>query len=206
MKMNVKALVQLNAIAVGLLGGCCPVDAAAANPVGSCQYAGSSGQVGVGFQGATYLTPSCWEAEGDVDGGGLLTSDNIDFASATLGLSVEFFTNQENDTGEPVCNWEAGMVVPLTSNCLSLIATGTEAFIAAAGYQATSGTLAPTGSLTIVAWPAAYGDLLSITFSFDAELLYTPALNSGGAGDAGLLPISGAAASESTGPVESDDE
>jgi hypothetical protein len=53
-----------------------------------------------------------------------------------------------------------------------------------------------------VAWPEAYGDTLSISFSFDAQLLYTPALNAGGAGDAGLLPISGTAASESSGPVE----
>jgi hypothetical protein len=197
-------LATILALGAALHGGCCPVDTAGVNPggVGTCPYAGSSGQVSVGFQGATYTTPTCWQAAGNADGGGLLASDNIAFASATLGLSVEFYTNQENDTADPPCPWKTGMTVPLTSNCLSLIATGTGTFIAAAGYQATSGALAPTGSLTLVAWPEAYGDTLSISFSFDAQLLYTPALNAGGAGDAGLLPISGTAASESSGPVE----
>ncbi len=180
------------------------MDTAGVNPggVGTCPFTASTEQVAVLFQGSTYLTPTCWHAAGDADGGGLLVSDNVDFASATLGLSVEFFTNQENDTADPVCTWQTGMIVPLTSNCLSLTATGTGAFIAAAGYQATSQGLTPTGSLTLEAWPVAYGDQLSISFSLDAALLYTPALNAGGVGDAGLLPISGSATGDSTGPVE----
>ena len=193
-------LATILALGSALVGGCCPVDAANVGAA-ACPFPGSTGQVGVVFQGQTYLTPSCWQAAGDVDGGGLIDSDNIAFASATLGLSVEFFTNQQNDTANPPCPWETGMIVPLTSNCLSLTATGTGAFIASAGYQAASGGVTPTGSLTLVAWPAAFGDVLSISFSLDAELLYTPALNAGDVGDAGLLPISGTAASKSTGPV-----
>lgn len=181
----------------------CGVDAAGVNPggVGSCPYAGSSGQVGVVFQGQSYLTPTCWQAAGSADGGGLIESDNIAFASATLGLQVVLFTNQQNDTADPACSWQTGMTVPLTSNCLSLIATGTGTFIASAGYQATSGTLTPTGSLTLVAFPAAYGDELSISFSPDATVLYTPALD-GATGDAGLLPISGTALAFSGGAVQ----
>lgn len=193
-------LVTILALGAALLEACCPVDDANVG-AGACPFPGSTGQVGVVFQGATYLTPTCWQAAGNADGGGLIDSDNIAFASATLGVSVEFFTNQQDDTADPACPWQTGMTVPLSSNCLSLTATGTGAFIAAAGYQATSGTLAPTGSLTIVAWPASYGDALSISFSPDAQLLYTPALNAGGAGDAGLLQISGSAAGVSTGPV-----
>jgi hypothetical protein len=188
------------ALLAGGLGGCCPVYAPPG--AGSCGYAGSSGNVTVLFQGQTYSTPICWQAAGEADGGGLLESDNIAFGQAPLGLSVLFFTNQENDTADPVCDWETGTTVPLSSNCLSLIATGTDTFIASAGYQAVSGALVPTGSLTVGAWPQATGQPLSISFSADAQLLYTPALNAGEAGDAGLVPISGTASGESTGPVE----
>jgi hypothetical protein len=184
------------------LGACCPVDGAP-DP-GTCSFPGSSGVVTVTYEGEGYGTPTCWEAAGGAGQEGLIESDNIAFGGAALDLAVVFYANQQNEVTQAACPWQAGMTVPLSSNCLSVTATGTSAFIATAGDQAAAGTLVPTGTLTLEAWPGDAGGPLSISFSPDAQLLYLPALN-GTTGDAGLLPISGTATGVSIGPVSAGD-
>lgn len=183
------------AAALLVLGAAC-----GSSSPGGCIYPGSSGTATVTFNGAGFNSPACWETSGLAGQGGLLVSDNVDFATANLSLSVLLYANQDNQPSEAACRWQTGTTVPLTSPCLGVTATGTNTFIALGGYPALGGTVTPTGSLTVNAWPAAASDTLSVTFSPDAQLLYVPALD-GAAGDAGLLPVSGTLTGTSLGPV-----
>jgi hypothetical protein len=123
------------------------------------------GPVQVTYKAQDVSSVSCWQAT--VGTTPLLSVSGLpDFDLGPLQLSLQF--NAKDASGAD-CTWSNGQSVPLTSSCIAVEGSNLAQWFTLSNTP--SAGINPAGSLTINQWAAASGQMVSVTFSEDAQLV-----------------------------------